>query len=245
MRVFALAAYGAACHTASMVSLLVLFGWLGSYAWLPIQLDGEAGSSLGPALAWNTAIMVGFGLYHSIFARTAVKERTRVFVGRNLERATYNLVSAVLSVLMCAAWRPLPQRLWEVPSPAAAQAVQIAYVLLWVVHMTSIVLMNYNDFFGLRQIGLAMRGEEYRPLPSVSKVYYLWTRLALVISLALIPWASPIMSVGRLQLGVFMTFYVALGAWLSNRDPGDVQTLPASAFAESAVVAANRSAPRA
>jgi hypothetical protein len=31
-----------------------------------------------------------------------------------------------------------------------------------------------------------------------------------------------------------MTFYVALGAWLSNRDPGDVQTLRASAFAESA-----------
>jgi hypothetical protein len=79
----------------------------------------------------------------------------------------------------------------------------------------------------LRQIGLAMRGEEYRPLPPVSRGYYLATRLVLVISLALIPWASPIMTAGRLQLGVFMTVYTALGAWLSNRDGGDEMVVAA------------------
>jgi hypothetical protein len=227
MRRPGLAAYGAVCYAASMVSLGVLFSWLGGFAFFPIRLDEGPGSVSVAAVVWNTAIMLAFALYHSLFARTSVKRRTRRLVGRNLERATYNLVSAVLSVLLCLAWWPMPTRLWELSSPEARYAMQGAYVILWVVHMTSIVLMNHNDFFGLRQIGLAMRGEEYRPLPPVSRGYYLATRLVLVISLALIPWASPIMTAGRLQLGVFMTVYTALGAWLSNRDGGDEMVVAA------------------
>jgi hypothetical protein len=229
MRVFALAAYGVICYAASMASLAVLFAWLGGPVPFPFPLHLDQGSD-GPvaaALAWNTAIMAAFGLYHSIFARTVVKRRTRLLLGRNLERATYNLTSAVLAVLLCLLWQPLSLRLWEMPSAAAARGMQVAHVLLWIVHMTSIVLMNHNDFFGLRQVRLAMRGEAYRPLPPVSEAYYLWTRLTLVVSLALIPWASPVMTAGRLQFCLFMTVYIALGAWLSNRDRGDLATVAA------------------
>lgn len=233
MRVLGLAAYGSVCHAASMLSLVVLFAWLGGFEFFPIRLDEGIGSFSLAAFSWNTTVMIVFALYHSVFARTVVKQRTRRLLGRNLERATYNLVSAVLAVLLCLAWRPIPIRLWELPSPEATYAMHAAYVILWIVHMTSILLMNHNEFFGLRQIGFAMRGEEYRPLPPVSRGYYLSTRLALVISLALIPWASPVMTVGRLQLCVFMTIYTALGAWLSNRDRGDLMTTPVSAFSQS------------
>jgi hypothetical protein len=78
-----------------------------------------------------------------------------------------------------------------------------------------------------------MRGEGYRPLPPVSRGYYLSTRLALVISLALIPWAAPVMTAGRLQLCIFMTIYTGLGAWLSNQDRGDLMTVPGSGSAQS------------
>src|SRR5262249_27741579 len=108
----------------------------------------------------------------------------------------------------------------------------VVYVLLWVLHMASIVLMNHNEFFGLRQIGLAIEGKAYRPLPPVSERYYLWTRLTLVITLALFPWASPVMTAGRLQLCLFMTAYIVLGAWLSNRDRGDLETAVAPARLE-------------
>jgi hypothetical protein len=192
-----------------------------------LRLDDGGGSSATAALGWNSAIMIAFGLYHSLFARTIVKRRLRPLFGRNLERATYNLISAVLAVVLCLLWQPIPVRLWELSSPATP-AMQGAHVLLWIVHMTSIVLMNHNDFFGLRQVRLAMRGEPYRPLPPVSETYYLWTRLTLVISLALIPWASPVMSAGRLQFCLFMTVYIALGAWLSNRDRGDLATVTAA-----------------
>ena len=229
MRPAVLALYGTLSYGASLASFYVVFAWLGGPAPIPFRLDDAPRASSAVSLAWNTALMVLFALYHSVFARTAVKVRTRRLVGRNLERATYNLLSAVLTVLLCLLWLPVPHVLWGSSSAEAARTMQVVHGLLWVVHFTSIVLMNHNDFFGLRQIGLAMRGVPYRPLPPVSRRYYLWTRLPLVISLALIPWASAVMTVGRLQFCLFMTAYVALGAWLSNRDPGDVSTTPARA----------------
>ena len=231
MRVFALAAYAVVCYGASILSLVVLFAWLGGFDLPPLRLRLDEGGDavFAAALAWNTLIMIGFALYHSVFARSAIKARTRRLVGRNLERATYNLLSAILAVLLCVAWRPIPLSLWELSAPAAVLTMQVTYALLWVVRMTSIVFMDHNDFFGLRQIGLAMFGQEYTPLPPVPESYYLWTRLTLVISLGLIPWASPIMTLGRLQLCLFMTAYVVLGAWLSNRDRGDLDTVPAAA----------------
>lgn len=225
MRPVALALYGALSYGASLASFYVVYAWLGGPVPLAFHLDDAPRASPAVSLAWNTGLIVLFALYHSVFARTTVKTRTRRLVGRNLERATYNLLSAVLTVLLCVLWLPIPRALWGLASAEAAQAMQLAHGLLWVVHFTSIVLMNHNDFFGLRQLGLAMRGAPYRPLPAVSRRYYLGTRLPLVISLALIPWASAVMTVGRLQFCVFMTAYVALGAWLSNRDPGDVPTV--------------------
>lgn len=222
-------AYGVLCYGASMLSLVVLFGWLGGFRFVPVRLDEGGTLSLPAALAWNTVVMAAFALFHSVFARSWMKAWTRRWHAHNLERVTYNLLSAIFAILLCLVWAPIPARLWEVQGAAAVLALQATHALLWVLHMTSIVLMNHNDFFGLRQLGLAMRGEAYRPLPPVSEGYYLWTRLMLVITLALIPWASPTMSVGRLQLCVFMTSYVILGAWLSNRDRGDLATVPIGA----------------
>ena len=235
-----LAAYGAVCYAASLASLAVVIGWLGGPIPFPVRLDEGSDTARPATFVWNTAIMIGFALYHSFFARTSLKQRLRPWIGRNLERATYNLVSAVLLILLCLLWEPVPTRLWELTSPAIAQGAAVAHVVLWIVHLTSIVLMNHNDFFGLRQVGLAMRGEAYRPLPPISRAYYLGTRLTLVVSLILIPWAAPVMTVGRLHFAVFMTGYIVLGAWLSNRDRGDVATLPDQTAAGAARVSPSR-----
>jgi hypothetical protein len=241
-RAVALALYGALSYVASLASFYVVFVWLAGPTALGValplgfHLDDPAPPASAATFVWNTAIMVAFALYHSIFARTVIKTRTRRLIGRHLERVTYNLMSAVLAVLLCLLWRPMPGVVWEAPTATLAQAIVAAYVGLWIVHLASIVLMDHHDFFGLRQVGLAMRGEPFRPLPPISHRYYLWTRLTLVISLALIPWAAPVITVGRLHFALFMTAYIALGAWLSNRDPGDVATVPAVATSEDDVL---------
>ena len=57
----------------------------------------------------------------------------------------------------------------------------------------------------------------------------------LAVSLAILPFFTPEMSVGHLFLAIIWFSYTALGAWLSHRDPGDVRVEsaePTSAPAE-------------
>jgi methanethiol S-methyltransferase len=223
LRFSLLSGYAALCYTGSLVGLAFAFAWLGGPVGIavPWRLDQADAGPSAQAISANAVLLALFGLYHSLMARSAVKRRARRFLPRALERATYNLTSSFLTMLLCLLWQPLTPILWAAPSIATAQVIQLAHVCLWVIHLTAIVLMNHNEFFGLRQIGQAMRGLNYRPPPPVSKFYYLCTRLMLVVSLALIPWASPIMTTGRLEFCLLGTSYVILGAWLSNRDHGD------------------------
>jgi hypothetical protein len=224
-------AYGILCYAGSLASFYFVYAWLGGPAGIsfPWQLNEAEASPSAFVFIGNAALFIAFGLYHSLMARSSVKRRIRRLLPRTLERATYCLTSAVLTVVLGLLWRPFSPVLWETSSAAGVQAMQLLDVLLWVVHLTAIVLMNHNEFFGLRQIGQAMRGLEYRPPPPVSEFYYLWTRLMLVISLALIPWATPVITASRLEFCLFATTYVVLGAWLSNRDRSDVETVAGAA----------------
>jgi protein-S-isoprenylcysteine O-methyltransferase Ste14 len=238
-RKLGLGAYGILCYAGSLVSFYFIYAWLGGPAGIafPWQLNLAEAPPSTVAFVGNAALFVAFGLYHSLLARSSLKQRIRRFLPRTLERATYCLTSAVLTVVLCLLWRPFGPVLWEMPSVAGTHAMQLVHVLLWVVHLTAIVLMNHNEFFGLRQIGQAIRGSDYRPPPPVSEFYYLWTRLMLVISLGLIPWATPVVTASRLEFCLFATTYVVLGAWLSNRDRGDVETVADAAGQETEAAA--------
>ena len=222
-----LASYGALCYACSLAGFAFAFAWLGGPVGVlfPWQIDQADVAPATLAIAVNAALFILFGLYHSLMARSSVKLRIRRVLPRVLERATYNLTSILLTVLLFLLWQPLSPILWVAPSVTITHAMQLTHIFLWVVHLTAIVLMNHNEFFGLRQIGQAMRGLNYEPPPPVSEFYYVCTRLMLAISLALIPWASPVMTAGRLEFCLLATSYIVFGVWLSNRDRGDTAVI--------------------
>src|SRR5262249_21569709 len=196
-----LAAYGLLSYIASLTCFLFVFAWLGgpvgvAFLW---QLDGSIATISINALGINAVLFIGFGLYHSLMARSLVKQRLRQFLPRTLERATYTLISSALTALLCLLWHPISPVIWAISSYTIMRAVVLFHLILGACHLKSFFLINHNDFFALRHIGPAIRVFASPPLPPISNSYYLCTRLMLVLSLALIPWVSPIMTVGRLQ----------------------------------------------
>ena len=157
---------------------------------------------------------------HSVLARTRVKQWTRRFVPRPLERATYCLVFAVLLVGLCLAWQPVPQVMWRITSPAGVAAILALFVLAWVAHFAAIFWMNYAEFFGLRQCWLAAHGKEYRPPTPLNRRDFAISHTMLVVSLMAIPWFTPVMSLGQLYFCSFLVLYDVIGSWLAHRDAG-------------------------
>jgi methanethiol S-methyltransferase len=174
------------------------------------------------AFAVNTVLLGVFCASHSLLARTSVKQWMRRFVPHLLERATYCLIFGLLLFGVCFAWRPLPEVVWQITSPGGVTTIVALFALFWIVHFGAIFWMGYGEFFGLRQTWLAARGEEYRQPAPMTQRDFAVSHLLLVVSLMLIPWATPTMSVGQLYYCVFLSVYDVVGAWLSSRDLSDV-----------------------
>ncbi|MFY9823265.1 MAG: hypothetical protein WAM82_17920 [Thermoanaerobaculia bacterium] len=174
------------------------------------------------AFAVDTILLGIFCLAHSLLARTSVKQWTRRFVPHLLERTTYCLLFGVLLLGVCFAWQPLPEIVWRITSPAGVTAIFALFLLSWIAHFGAIFWMGYGEFFGLRQMWLAAHGEDYRqPAPMTQRDFAI-SHVTLVISLMVIPWATPAMSVGQLYYCIFLAVYDLIGAWFSSRDLSDV-----------------------
>jgi hypothetical protein len=190
--------------------------------WVAKTVDSGVPGDPKVAFAVDTILLAVYCTGHSLLARTSVKRWMRRFIPYPLERATYCLIFGLLLFALCFAWLPLPDVVWRITSPAGVTAIVALFILFWVAHFGSIFWFGYAEFFGLRQAWLAAHGEEYRPPAPMTQGAYAASHGLLVVSLMLIPWATPVMSVGQLYFCVFLAVYDVVGAWLSARDMSDV-----------------------
>jgi len=98
-------------------SLVSYAGFLGVFSYFALFCDGilvprhvDTGepSGLALALAVNLALLLVFGLQHSIMAREGFKRAWTRLIPQHLERATYVLASSLALALLVWQWRPLP-----------------------------------------------------------------------------------------------------------------------------------------
>jgi len=213
--------YGIASQVVGLASLVYFVFWVYRFGVGKTVDSGVPGDPVA-AFAVDTVLLTIFCVSHSLLARTRVKRWMRRLVPHLLERATYCLLFGLALFGLCFAWRPLPEVLWRITSPAGLAAIVALFALCWVAHFGALFWMGYGEFFGLRQVLLAARGEEYRPPTPMTRRDFAVSHGLLVVSLVLIPWATPTMSVGQLYFCVFLAVYDVAGAWLSSRDMSDV-----------------------
>lgn len=73
------------------------------------SINSGASGHLGVSLIVNVAVLVLFGLQHSVMARPAFKRRWTRIVPHEAERSTYVLAASLALIIVFWAWRPLPQ----------------------------------------------------------------------------------------------------------------------------------------
>jgi protein-S-isoprenylcysteine O-methyltransferase Ste14 len=201
---------------------LVYFGFWVYRAGVPKTVDSGNPGNPAVAFAVDTFLLAFFCFMHSILARSSVKSWMRRYVPHLYERATYCLFFGLLLLATCFAWRPLPAVVWHITSPGPVAAFVTIFALGWIVHFGSLFWMGYAEFFGLRQVWLAARGEEYHPPAPMTRRDFAISHILLIVSLMWIPFFTPTMSVGQLYFASFFALYDILGAFLSARDLSDV-----------------------
>ena|GEM_PF-3490532 len=117
--------------------------------------------SLGPALGVDVALLVAFGLQHSVMARPSFKEKWTRIVPVEAERSAYLVATFLVLAPLILFWQPMPSVVWSVESPALRWLVIGLGLTGWAYLLIASFAIDHSHLFGLRQVYQALHD---RPL---------------------------------------------------------------------------------
>jgi protein-S-isoprenylcysteine O-methyltransferase Ste14 len=170
---FAVLVYGVGSYgvgVAALVAWIVAMLGFVDFNGLGIQMGTTTG------IAFNVAMMVAFGVQHSVMARPAFKEKMSAVIPPAAERSTFVLATGLILGPMVLLWQPLPTVLFEVQLPAARYALLGLALVGWTYLFLATFAINHFELFGLRQVYQYSRGDEVTPVPFKERWMYRFDR---------------------------------------------------------------------
>lgn len=210
--------YGVLSYAIGMGGLTYFILFVGGWSFLPRHIESGTPGPLIPALLINAALVVLFGLQHSVMARPGFKRMWTQVVPKAAERSTYVLLSGIMMLVLCFGWQPIAGTLWHVQDPTGSAILTGVYIFGWVLAVVATFVINHFELFGLQQIYVNLRNQ---PMPKphfTSRFLYSMVRHPLQLGILIGVWATAHMSMTHLFLSVTMTCYILTALYFEERD---------------------------
>lgn len=209
--------YGALCYLVFLSAFLYAIGFVGNLL-VPKSIDDGATVPLAEALLVNTGLLAVFAVQHSLMARPVFKRWWTKLVPRAIERSTYVLLASLALLLLYWQWRPIPQTVWVIESEIGRALVYGLFFIGWSIVLAGTFMINHFDLFGLRQVYLYARHQNYRELGFRTPFFYRFLRHPIMLGFLIAFWAAPVMTVGHLLFTLATTAYILIALQLEEHD---------------------------
>jgi protein-S-isoprenylcysteine O-methyltransferase Ste14 len=209
--------YGVICYATFLGTLLYLMGFLNDFL-VPKGIDDGEPQSLASGMGPNIALILLFGIQHTIMARPRFKAWWKRTLPESIERSTFVLSASVILILLFWQWRAMPGTIWHAESTGLAYALYALHALGWGLVLLSSFLINHFELFGLQQVYLHWRSHE--PTPPRFRLPWLYRliRHPLMLGFLVAFWSTPHMTQGHLVFTLAMTAYIFVGIHFEERD---------------------------
>jgi protein-S-isoprenylcysteine O-methyltransferase Ste14 len=209
--------YGVLAYASFGAAITYAIGFVGNWI-VPKSIDSGTPGPIIPSLLINSALLMAFVVQHTVMARPAFKRWITQYIPRSIERSTFVYAAAACFGLLFWQWRPLPQIIWQVETPALAWAISGVSLLGYVIVVLASCMVSHADLFGLRQTWLRFTDKAYTPVGFKLRGLYKLVRHPLMLGFIIAFWATPVMTVGHLFFAIMVSIYIAVGVWFEERD---------------------------
>jgi len=209
--------YGIGCYLLFLATYAYFACFVGDL-FVPRTIDAGPSSSLGWAAAIDVALLLLFGLQHSVMARPAFKARWTRLVSTPIERSTYVLASCLVLIVLMWLWQPIDIVIWNVTNPVGYWIMMALFAIGWLLVPLVSLAISHFDLFGVRQVWLHFIDRPYTSLAFRTPWPYSVIRHPLYIAWGIAFWATPTMTLGHLLFAVGMSAYMVAASRVEERD---------------------------
>lgn len=208
MRKLAFLAYAAIAYVLAMANLAYLVGFFADVGVPKSIASGTPALPVWQALVADACLVLGFGLHHSLTARSAFKRRWTRIVPPPLERATYLYMTAAMTAALVLLWQPIPITIWSVEPDWAVGLILTGYLSVWGAMFVSTFQFGHLGFFGLAQVWRHVQGCRTPQPYLATRFLYGIVRHPISAGWMLIPWITPHLTLGHAVFGAAAIAYV-------------------------------------
>ena len=209
--------YGTFCYLFFLGIFLYAIGFLGNVG-VPTTIDGAPRISFGLALTINVVLLGTFAIQHSVMARQEFKRWWIQYVPQPIERSTYVLFTNIALALLFYAWQPMGGEMWTIHDSLGQGLMYGLFTIGWGIVLAATLMINHFDLFGMRQVWLYLRKQEYTPLQFKTPALYRAVRHPLYVGWLLVFWSTPTMTSAHLAFALMTTIYILTAIQWEEKD---------------------------
>jgi len=212
--------------------LYAAFGYLallGAILWgMLFVADGamfpnmDAAGTAAPleAACVDVGLLLLLALLHRSVSRGMLRHVAWRLIPRGLERSTQAWAAAIVLVVICAGWQPLPQVLWTAPGPLQ-WAFSALFYIAWTLILIGAFLASHLDLFEITaatDVAPSAVPNDAEHAQTIWKASFTdMLRQPLYWGILMAVWATTVMTAGHMLLAAAVTAYLLFDTLWSAR----------------------------